>query len=72
MSRFAPVALAVILAGGALTPVLFANAATPDAKKVSAAINYPKALNDKEEDIASINGLSERILFTNLLKRIFK
>lgn len=33
MSRFAPVALAVILAGGALTPVLFANAATPDAKK---------------------------------------
>ncbi len=37
MSRFAPVALAVILAGGALTPVLFANAATPDAKKVSTA-----------------------------------
>lgn len=37
MSRFAPVALAVILAGGALAPVLMANAATPDAKKSSSA-----------------------------------
>lgn len=37
MSKFAPVALAVVLAGGALTPVLFANAATPDSKKSSTA-----------------------------------
>ena len=37
MSRFAPVALAVILAGGALAPVLMANAATPDSKKSSSA-----------------------------------
>lgn len=37
MSRFAPVALAVVLVGGALTPVLFANAATPSEKKSSPA-----------------------------------
>jgi predicted chitinase len=42
-----------------------------DATKVSAAINYPKALNGKENDIASINHLSERKLYTNKLKEIF-
>ncbi len=35
MNKFAPVTLAVILAGGALAPVLMANAAMPDAKKSS-------------------------------------
>jgi FKBP-type peptidyl-prolyl cis-trans isomerase FklB len=35
MNRFAPVTLAVILAGGALAPALMANAATPDSKKSS-------------------------------------
>lgn len=40
--------------------------------KVSAAINYPKALNGKESDVAHINGLAERKRFVNLLKDIFK
>ncbi len=47
MSRFAPVALAVILAGGALTPVLLAHAANPDEKKSSSA---KAAVNAKSTD----------------------
>lgn len=42
-----------------------------DPTKVSASINYPKALNGNENDIASINHLSERKLYTNKLKQIF-
>ncbi len=42
-----------------------------DATKVSAVVNYPKALNGRENDVASINHLSERKLYTNKLKRIF-
>lgn len=37
MSRFAPVAFAVLLAGGALAPMLAAHATTPDSKKSSTA-----------------------------------
>ena len=40
--------------------------------KVSAALNYPKALNGVQKDINSINGLAERKLYFNLIKPIFK
>ena len=40
--------------------------------KISAIINYPKALSGKEKDVAHINGLEERKKFTNILKTIFK
>ncbi|GAA4149468.1 hypothetical protein GCM10022217_01390 [Chryseobacterium ginsenosidimutans] len=42
-----------------------------DATKVSAAINYPKALDGQEKHVASINHLSERKLYTNFFKNIF-
>lgn len=51
MSKFAPVALAVILAGGALTPVLFANAATPDAKKGSTAKSVVTASSTENQKV---------------------
>ncbi len=40
--------------------------------KISAALNYPKALNGVQKDINSINGLAERKLYFNLIKPIFK
>ncbi len=43
-----------------------------DVVKVSAALNYPKALNGVQKDINSINGLSERKLYFNLIKPIFR
>lgn len=49
MSRFAPVALAVILTGGALTPVLFANAATPTANKSSSAASVTLKSTDNQK-----------------------
>ena len=49
MSRFAPIALAVILTGGALTPVLFANAAAPDAKKSSSAASVTANSTDNQK-----------------------
>jgi hypothetical protein len=42
-----------------------------DEIKVSAAINYPEALNGLENNIASINHLSERKQYTYKLKEIF-
>ena len=42
-----------------------------NATQVSAALNYPKALNGKESDISSINNLEERKRYVNLLKEVF-
>ncbi|WP_291131838.1 hypothetical protein [Flavobacterium sp. UBA7682] len=40
--------------------------------KVSASLNYPKALNGVQKDINKINALAERKLYFNLIKPIFK
>lgn len=42
-----------------------------DVVNVSAAINYPTAIDGSENEISGINGLAERKLFTNLTKAAF-
>lgn len=39
---------------------------------ISAALNYPQALNGVQKDINKINGLAERKLYFNLIKPIFR
>jgi FKBP-type peptidyl-prolyl cis-trans isomerase FklB len=51
MSRFTPVALAVILAGGALVPVLTAHAATPSSKKSSSAKSVVSASSTDNQKV---------------------
>lgn len=42
-----------------------------DSTKVSAAINYPKALDGEKAHIQSINHLSERKSYTEVIKKVF-